>query len=492
MKVLKLIDEKVPYSEICKQFNIAKGTVSKIKSKRESIERHVVEENGNKKCKRSSFSVEGKELDRRIYEWFCKARGRNSPLTGKLIQEKALIAAQNLGMNDFKASNGWLESFQTHHQISSRIICGESAFMNTEVVENWKSSIPLIIEGYEARNIFNCDETGLFWKGLPDRTLATKKDKCKGGKLAKERLTVLLTVSAVGEKLQPLIIWRSLNPRCFNKRQPLGIQWYANKTAWMTGAIFSEYLVNLNDRMRLEDRKILLLLDNAAVHTHLELSHLKLVFFPPNTTAVTQPLDAGIIKNFKYHYRRLLVEELISRIDSSESTNMAIQKITVLQAIQWIKTSFLELLRPQTTSNCFAACGFPAEQTEDTLNYDVEWQNLVDFLSLEDPTFDEGDIATFEEETNDNWEEETLTPTLVVADNVESIEDTAEEEDVSMFTWKVHHNAWKAFYDTYQYHSTYEMDVHVHAINKFYNKIAKEKLKETKITAFFASNTSAI
>lgn len=54
-------------------------------------------------------------------------------------------------------------------------------------------------------------------------------------------------------------------------------------------------------------------LDNAPVHPPaIELENIKLKFFPANTTAAIQPLDQGIIRNFKAHYRRCLVKHAIS------------------------------------------------------------------------------------------------------------------------------------------------------------------------------------
>jgi hypothetical protein len=50
----------------------------------------------------------------------------------------------------------------------------------------------LALPDYKPQDIFNCDETGLFFRALPDKTLAQKKSACKGGKIAKERLIVLL------------------------------------------------------------------------------------------------------------------------------------------------------------------------------------------------------------------------------------------------------------------------------------------------------------
>ena len=56
----------------------------------------------------------------------------------------------------------------------------------------------------------NADETGLFYKLRPDRTLAFKGEKCSGGKKAKDRLTVLVGASMSGVKL-PLLVIGSLN-----------------------------------------------------------------------------------------------------------------------------------------------------------------------------------------------------------------------------------------------------------------------------------------
>jgi hypothetical protein len=68
--------------------------------------------------------------------------------------------------------------------------------------------------------------------------------------------------------------------------------------------------------MRRQGRKVLLFIDNAPCHSTIELFNVKLTFFPPNTTVQTQPLDAGIIKNFKYHSRKYLLEKLVNGIDS--------------------------------------------------------------------------------------------------------------------------------------------------------------------------------
>ena len=71
------------------------------------------------------------------------------------------------------------------------------------------------MKGYELKDIWNADETGLFWRALPDKSLSVKKGRCKCGKYAKQRITVILIVNALGEKEPPIIIGRSVTLRCF-------------------------------------------------------------------------------------------------------------------------------------------------------------------------------------------------------------------------------------------------------------------------------------
>ena len=57
-----------------------------------------------------------------------------------------------------------------------------------DVVEDWKSKLPDLMKGYEPENQFNGDKTGLFYREIPRKSLVSKGDKCKVGKLSKLRL----------------------------------------------------------------------------------------------------------------------------------------------------------------------------------------------------------------------------------------------------------------------------------------------------------------
>lgn len=97
------------------------------------------------------------------------------------------------------------------------------------------------------------------------------------------------------DKRDPLVIGKAENPRCFKGVKKLSAQYVSNTKAWMSRAVFLEWLKSLDDDMGRQKRNVCLLLDNCTVH-HIPELHLKNVdlrFLPPNATSVFQPLGSG-------------------------------------------------------------------------------------------------------------------------------------------------------------------------------------------------------
>lgn len=111
-----------------------------------------------------------------------------------------------------------------------------------------------------------------------------------GSKESKQRVTLLFCCNLTGdERLPVLAIGRSKRPICFRNRPPLPVDYASSANAWMTGAIFNDWLVRWNHRLRAVDRRILLLLDNFSGHeVKKPLSNITLMYFPPNTTSKSQ------------------------------------------------------------------------------------------------------------------------------------------------------------------------------------------------------------
>ena len=95
------------------------------------------------------------------------------------------------------------------------VMAGKAADVGSSVVSDWSSRLQSMCDGYALKDIFNADKTGLFFTALPTRQLAIKGEKAKRGKKSKERITVLLTCFAIGEKLTALVIGHSANCCCF-------------------------------------------------------------------------------------------------------------------------------------------------------------------------------------------------------------------------------------------------------------------------------------
>ena len=332
------------------------------------------------------------ELNEALFKWFCDARSRNLPVTGSLLQEKALLISSEMGHDNFSASNGWLESWRNRYNVSWSSLCGESASVDQETLADWKLRLPDITRGYGPEDIFNADETGLFYRALPNKSMTHTSDSNSGIKIQKDRITVLIACSATGEKLPLLVIGKAAKPRCFKGLQTasLGVRWEHNKKAWMTTVLFTQWLERLNNQMRLQNRSILLLVDNCTAHPEVNLSNVKIVFLPKNTTSHLQPCDAGIIQAMKLHYRKRMLRNLILQMTTVDSASDLAKKITVLDAVYWVKQAW-DQVEKSTIVACFSKCGISATQltpAEELPDCDVteteDFSDALGTMSIED------------------------------------------------------------------------------------------------------------
>jgi len=56
-----------------------------------------------------------------------------------------------------------------------KAISGKEETVNPDVKNAWiTQSLPHLLDGYNAENVYNADETGLFFQMIPNKTLAFK------------------------------------------------------------------------------------------------------------------------------------------------------------------------------------------------------------------------------------------------------------------------------------------------------------------------------
>ncbi|XP_049947746.1 uncharacterized protein LOC126455998 [Schistocerca serialis cubense] len=137
------------------------------------------------------------------------------PFSGPLLMVKAEEVAKKLKSKEFLCSGGWIERFKQRHGIIFSKVRGKTNSVNAATIQQWLTTIwPKIREGYA--DIFNADETGIFYKLTPDKTLKFKREKFVGEKLSKEQIIVLVCASADGtEKKKLLMMGESKNSLSF-------------------------------------------------------------------------------------------------------------------------------------------------------------------------------------------------------------------------------------------------------------------------------------
>ncbi|GBM88364.1 hypothetical protein AVEN_265897-1 [Araneus ventricosus] len=102
--------------------------------------------------------------------------------------------------------DGWI-GLRSGTTLGAAKVVSESASVCSSDINHWMENVwPDIIRNYDEKDIFNADETGLFYKLTPNQTLKLKREKCVGGKLSKVRITILVCANMNGSEKQKLTV----------------------------------------------------------------------------------------------------------------------------------------------------------------------------------------------------------------------------------------------------------------------------------------------
>lgn len=156
-------------------------------------------------------------METKLYGWFLKQRERNCPVNGPILQAKAKEIFKSVYPDkeekDFMASDGWFTKFKRRHGLRFLKICGEILSSDTTAITQFVNQIRAKIDEMKLTNeqMYNADESALFYKLLPEKTYVAACEKtAPGSKIQKERLTFLLCANAEGtNKIKPLIIGKA-------------------------------------------------------------------------------------------------------------------------------------------------------------------------------------------------------------------------------------------------------------------------------------------
>ena len=164
--------------------------------------------------KRESSTFIGKRVSKQIYEelndrviaYIDEIEKNEGHISDRIIQVKALKWAEEMKIENFKASSGWLTKLKKRNGFKNLKTHGEGASAPCkENSDTFYEELMNDIGIYGTEYVYNADETGIFYKIAPTKTIARKHRS--GFKILKDRVSALFCCNMSGtDKRTPLII----------------------------------------------------------------------------------------------------------------------------------------------------------------------------------------------------------------------------------------------------------------------------------------------
>ena len=318
---------RVNQTQLAKEFEVTKKTINRILWKAKDLKEKFLDSPAD--LKRSRPTKYGM-IEERVVAFLTLLRNRPKPLpvSFSIIKAKAEEVAESLGETNFKASSGWWEKVRKRNGIGKSIhLHGEAGEVDHEQIKKKIDEIRKELECYDLENIYNWDETGLYFKLIPHSTYTARNEarrRVRGTKAqkAKDRVTLITCTNATGNHKIPLaMIGKAAKPRCF-RVNPSPIPYNNQANAWNDSKLTKWWFhdVFLPEIRKRTSRQVVLLADNFGSHDiddiALQDPQVKWILLPPNCTAVHQPMDQGVIAALKASYKTKLLHVMIRNLDN--------------------------------------------------------------------------------------------------------------------------------------------------------------------------------
>lgn len=277
------------------------------------------------------------DVESTLIDWIGKMNAESRTVNDKIIKKRAKVIGQQMGVTDFVYSSGWLHRFKRRHGLIQNKKHGETTEVSVEVGRGCRQRLCDIVKEYNPKDIYSMNESALFYQVQPDTNVSD--GPVKGCKKAEDKITLAFCTNANGSDKRTVTVvgkYKDLNPSVYVSHRH-------NADARMAAIEFGEWIKDFNEDMQKNKRSILLLVNNnTPFHKATNLSNVRLEFLPRSL----QPLDAGIIKSFKTHYRRHEARKI------AENTI----QVSLNDALYLIKLAWDEV-SSETIVNCWARTG---------------------------------------------------------------------------------------------------------------------------------------
>ena len=127
-ELIRFIESGHSQREAAKEFCVSKTTAGQIMTEKTKW-LELFSKSDNPDCKRQQRETLFSEINHCVLLWFQRARAIGIPVSGPILQEIAKNFAGQMKVDNFSASNGWLEAFKLRNGIKQRTISGMAFFI---------------------------------------------------------------------------------------------------------------------------------------------------------------------------------------------------------------------------------------------------------------------------------------------------------------------------------------------------------------------------
>nr|XP_034182068.1 uncharacterized protein LOC117605174 [Osmia lignaria] len=237
-----------------------------------------------------------------LLKWTCKTHATNSYLDKRMLREKALEFARTHGLDDFKCSEKWLNTFLRGHGFSVDLQDRRGpTFAN---YRDWIDLMRSTIIKYKHNDLFHVDELTMYTDVLPLRIVSEETLS----ETRRNRVTILMGCNSSGTTKLPLLICGTYPSKIRVKEHV----YCNNEDSYIEDELFRKWLTNVNERMFNCNRKILMFLRRNRAHALKDFapSNLKLIYLPEDFPPLLRPLRKHVFHYIKMIFRRRYVERL--------------------------------------------------------------------------------------------------------------------------------------------------------------------------------------
>ncbi|XP_028031706.1 tigger transposable element-derived protein 4-like [Bombyx mandarina] len=349
-------------TDICQIYNLTPDVVNEVWEERDTF-------SALKKAGRRSKMYMNSILDARILDWYRDQKSNKVQVSGKMLQDIAELFAKENGFIAFDGSRKWLDGFKKKYSISLRgvpvkrefSIGPESKWKKTFFKEQWCDARL----GVKDEDIYTADEVGIYYNPSKGRVKKPAGKKFIQG-YVEDRLAIFMCVNATGTDRKKLLVCGSDDPLLHSYRDAdtLPVTYIRHANAHFTTQMFEGFVKYWNKELQMNNRRAILVLDRATVHTKLQLSNLKLVFVPWKAYNGLIPVRNGIFNRFKDEFRRLFITEKAMNVVRGVD-----RRTTSLEALYMIMKAW------ERTPNCAISRSFV------NLGFDVQEPKIEENLT---------------------------------------------------------------------------------------------------------------